>query len=613
MTRSRLLSLLPSSPGSFATLLVVIMTIQLLFVHFSGVHYFRFIPRDIWRIFHSYVLILSGLLLVKSPLYRFKWVSFFIQSVFVLIHCAFIGYFVKTKQSFDYAVAADNFNEIFYSESLLVILNGMDPTAYYIAFLGIGIIFYKWLKTPSFKNNKFSKRKYFSVLSIYILFAATPVIQFDEMTNFFRSTFAYYFQQPQRDYKFYYDEDSFPFLTQRDNKNRSVQNMPNIVLLMVESFNAGFVNSENDEEKEYTPFFNQMIKRGVYIEHFYGTSVQTVKGHFSTLFSLLPLYKGKVYREYENNNFKGLAESLKDIGYKNYFFNGHNSTGFDNTRSMMLTHGFDKYLVGKELVDESEKGSWGSWGLSDDELYKRVFHFLESLETNDSPLFITITPSYHHVPFSIPLEKQEIYHDPISLRSRYANSIRLVDNSFKVFFEELNKRPEFQNCLVLITADHSFPVGDHGIYFNEVGYYEESFRIPCLILWEDQIQPKWDKVNVFSQLDIAPTILGAINALPSTHHFQGQNMLKQEIDKSPVFLIQPYNGTILGVIDFPFKYMKRIRTGEEWVFNLGEDPKEERNIVNKMMNNQQLDFLKKSIEYIFLNQYLIENNLVYFE
>ena len=279
----------------------------------------------------------------------------------------------------------------------------------------------------------------------------------------------------------------------------------------------------------------------------------------------------------------------------------------------MLTHGFDKYLVGKELVDESEKGSWGSWGLSDDELYKRVFHFLESLETNDSPLFITITPSYHHVPFSIPLEKQEIYHDPISLRSRYANSIRLVDNSFKVFFEELNKRPEFQNCLVLITADHSFPVGDHGIYFNEVGYYEESFRIPCLILWEDQIQPKWDKVNVFSQLDIAPTILGAINALPSTHHFQGQNMLKQEIDKSPVFLIQPYNGTILGVIDFPFKYMKRIRTGEEWVFNLGEDPKEERNIINKMMNDQQLDSLKKSMEYIFLNQYLIENNLVYFE
>ena len=613
MTRSRLLSLLPSSPGSFATLLVVIMTIQLLFVHFSGVHYFRFIPRDIWRIFHSYVLILSGLLLVKSPLYHFNWVSFFIQSVFVLIHCAFIGYFVKTKQSFDYAVAADNFNEIFYSESLLVILNGMDPTAYYIAFLGIGIIFYKWLKTPSFKIKKFSKRKYFSVLSIYILFAATPVIQFDEMTNFFRSAFAYYFQEPQRDYKFYYDEDSFPFLTQRDNKNRSVQNMPNIVLLMVESFNAGFVNSENDEEKEYTPFFNQMIKRGVYIEHFYGTSVQTVKGHFSTLFSLLPLYKGKVYREYENNNFKGLAESLKDIGYKNYFFNGHNSTGFDNTRSMMLTHGFDKYLVGKELVDESEKGSWGSWGLSDDELYKRVFHFLESLETNDSPLFITITPSYHHVPFSIPLEKQEIYHDPISLRSRYANSIRLVDNSFKVFFEELNKRPEFQNCLILITADHSFPVGDHGIYFNEVGYYEESFRIPCLILWEDQIQPKWDKVNVFSQLDIAPTILGAINALPSTHHFQGQNMLKQEIDKSPVFLIQPYNGTILGVIDFPFKYMKRIRTGEEWVFNLGEDPKEERNIINKMMNDQQLDSLKKSMEYIFLNQYLIENNLVYFE
>jgi len=127
---------------------MVIMTIQLLFVHFSGDHQFRFVPHDIWRIFHSYVLILSGLLLLKSPLDRFQWTSFSIQSTFVLIHCAFIGYFVKTEESFDYALAADNFNEIFYSESLLVILNGMDPTAYYIALLGIGIIFYKWKKYP---------------------------------------------------------------------------------------------------------------------------------------------------------------------------------------------------------------------------------------------------------------------------------------------------------------------------------------------------------------------------------------------------------------------------------------------------------------------------------
>ena len=141
---------LPSPLGPFGKLLLVIMMIQLLFVHFSGVHYFRFILRDIWRIIHSFILILTGLLLVKHPLENRKWLSFFVQTSFVFLQCGLIGYFVKTKQSFDFAVVAENFNEIFYIESFFVILSGIDPTAYYIAFLGIGIIFYNIGKNTLF-------------------------------------------------------------------------------------------------------------------------------------------------------------------------------------------------------------------------------------------------------------------------------------------------------------------------------------------------------------------------------------------------------------------------------------------------------------------------------
>ena len=120
------------SLGPFGKLLIVIMTLQLILVHFSGVHYFRIIPRDMWRIIHSYLSILLGLMLIKYPLEKYKLVSFSLQSLFVIIHCALIGYFVKTEQTFDYAIIADNFNEIFYSESFFVILNGMDPTPFYI-------------------------------------------------------------------------------------------------------------------------------------------------------------------------------------------------------------------------------------------------------------------------------------------------------------------------------------------------------------------------------------------------------------------------------------------------------------------------------------------------
>ena len=312
---------MPSPLGPFGKLLIVIMTVQLLFVHFSGVHYFRIIPRDMWRIFHSYILILSGLLLVKYPLENYKRASFSLQSLFVLIQCAFIGYLVKTEQSFDYAVVADNFNEIFYSESLFVILNGMDPTAFYIGIIGIVIILFKTLKRPTLKKAvSFSLKKYGGVFSIYLLFAFTPIIQFDELTNFFRSAAAFYFQSPQNKFEFSIREDSFPFLTQTLEQKKPLQEKPHIFLIMVESFNTGFVNQKDEDGNIYTPYFNSMIKKGVYIDRFYGTSVQTVKGHFSALFSLLPLIKGKVYKDYEHNNFKSLPMCLKDVGYNTFFF-----------------------------------------------------------------------------------------------------------------------------------------------------------------------------------------------------------------------------------------------------------------------------------------------------
>ena len=251
------------------------MTIQLIFLHFAGVHYFRIIPRDLWRIFHSFILILSGLVLIKHPLENRKWISFVIQSLYVIIQCSFIGYFVKTKQSFDFAVVAENFNEIFYSESLFVIFNGIDPTAIYIGLIGIGIIFYKTIRTPCLsKIIPFNIQKYSVVLTVYLLFVVIPVIQFDQMTNFFRSVVSYYFKSPEYEYEFNIKKDEFPFITKIDATEKvSLNDKPNIFLIMVESFNAGFVNSSSDDEKFYTPFFNSLIKNGVYIDQFYGNSV----------------------------------------------------------------------------------------------------------------------------------------------------------------------------------------------------------------------------------------------------------------------------------------------------------------------------------------------------
>jgi len=86
-------------------------------------------------------------------------------------------------------------------------------------------------------------------------------------------------------------------------------------------------------------------------------------------------------------------------------------------------------------------------------------------------------------------------------------------------------------------------------------------------------------------------------------------MLTTKIEKK-VYFIQPYKGTILGVLDFPYKYLKRIHIEEEWVFNLEKDPDEENDILQSLKNETLLNELRSSIDYIFLNQYLIENDQI---
>ncbi len=306
-----------------------------------------------------------------------------------------------------------------------------------------------------------------------------------------------------------------------------------------------------------------------------------------------------------------LADGLQQVGYFNTFINGQYSSRFDNTEQMTLNHGFDNYIPGKDLIPKSKIDSWGTWGIVDSDLYRSVFNYLDNSPQMNTPHFVTIAPTFHHVPFSLPKEDRELYPNPSSMENRYANSVRFVDNGLNTFFVELNKRPEFENSIIIITGDHAYPTGEHGIIFNEVGYFEQSFRIPFLMIWKNYIIPTIDSTNTFSQIDIAPTILSAINAMPVVHNFQGRNMLSEKPQNEPIYLVQPYNGTILACVDYPYKYIKRMRTNEEWLFDLQNDPDEQKNLIRLEEFDSRIIKLRKAINTIFLNQYLIENNRIF--
>jgi phosphoglycerol transferase MdoB-like AlkP superfamily enzyme len=358
---------------------------------------------------------------------------------------------------------------------------------------------------------------------------------------------------------------------------------PDVFVILVESFNANVVGAKGASGLEYTPFFNQLISRGLYVEHFYGNSVQTAKGHFATLCSVIPAMRGREYVEYAKVHFRCLPRVLRDAGYHTEFFQAYRDLRYDNTKGFLSRNGF-QYVetVARHQRPEDMAASWG-WGLQDDVFYQRFFEHLDRdyPDIGDrKPIFATLAPISNHMRFdAVPIPLRKHFPQASTPKEHFSNSVSVADRGLEVFIRELSRRSRFRDAIVVITGDHSFPIGEHDIYYNESEAFEEFFRVPLLIYSPGTVSPARVTDFAFSQLDIAPTVLDLSGVHPKETHFMGTSLFERPLSNHPVFLVQPYSGVYLGVVEYPFKYLYRLSTKEARLYDLKSDPSEKNNLV----------------------------------
>ncbi|MBT5954404.1 sulfatase-like hydrolase/transferase [bacterium] len=540
---------------------------------------------------------------------RFSFV--FINFLSLLIYSFLVSYLYTTKISFDFAILISNFQSAFSREAFSVIITNLiaDPIA--IAVLGIICFFIleiKYKTVSRFSEPIISKK--LVILSItYVLFIINFESPYDEITRFNQSIY-FYFNNPYIS-EDVYKEGAFPLIKEQFKYNNPVKfkERPHVFLIVVESFNSNYVDST------HMPFFNQLISKGLYIDQFYGNSIQTCKGHFSTLFSLIPSMRSSVFKQYAYLNAYSLPNILKDNGYSTLFFQAHEDLHFDNTNDVLLSNGFESHeSVHNYLRKEDSSRVWG-WGARDDLFYERFFEYLDDRHQgtmSDKPMFVTLATISNHMDFShAPEDQRFIFPNPTKPKEHYANSIFLTDIGLKQFFKELESRDYLENSVVIIVGDHGFPLGDHGIYQSENGYFDESFRTPFLMVWNNRLEPRIVAEESFSQVDIAPSLVDLLNLDLERNHFQGTSFFEESASSNSVVLVQPYNGISLSVVQYPHKYTQNLRTKEAYFFNLKKDPKEMVNLINDPEVKPFIGDLKSKMKTVFLNQVLIQKNAVW--
>jgi len=102
-----------------------------------------------------------------------------------------------------------------------------------------------------------------------------------------------------------------------------------------------------------------------------------------------------------------------------------------------------------------------------------------------------------------------MYHGQIEFDQfyrKYCETLRALDESIAKVIDRLEKEGELENTIIFYMGDNGFSFGEHGL-IDKRHAYEESIRVPLLVMASGELPASTDFNQVVQNIDIGPTIL----------------------------------------------------------------------------------------------------------
>jgi phosphoglycerol transferase MdoB-like AlkP superfamily enzyme len=271
---------------------------------------------------------------------------------------------------------------------------------------------------------------------------------------------------------------------------------PNIVLITVESLSAEYMRAFGNDGN-LTPNLDKLAKESLFFKNIYATGTRTVYGLSAITLSIPPIPGNSIVRRINNDKLFSLGSVLNKKGYESVFFYGGFGY-FDNMNTFFGGNGYR--IVDRSNLSDEEITFANIWGVCDEDIFKRVLKENDLAYSKNQPFFDMIMTTSNHQPFTFPEGKIDIP----SGKGRLGG-IKYSDYAIGEFLMAAREKPWFDNTIFVIVADHT--AGSSG----KIDLDPKKHHIPMMFYAPKLIQPK-EVVTLASQIDLAPTLLGLMNA-----------------------------------------------------------------------------------------------------
>lgn len=299
---------------------------------------------------------------------------------------------------------------------------------------------------------------------------------------------------------------------------------PNVVLIIAESFGRSTTDAVVEGQR-VAQHLHRRRSEGVWFENIIASSYRTDRGVLALLSGFPAQPKESLMKRVQKSSrLASIASALYGKGYATNFLHGGDSA-FTDMASYLYATGFEQV---SDLKYFSIDAPQSKWGYADDVMAREFIALCSSLEQSESPYFAVWQTLSSHEPFDVPYK---VFED------KMLNSMAFADNCIEEVVSALEQSPEWDNTLLIITADHAYPY-PYGTAASSVTRH----RIPMLWLG-GALKAPCEVETYGSQSDIAATLLTQLGC--STADFPlSRNILDENIEHFGYYTFNNGFGTI---------------------------------------------------------------------